>query len=175
MMSDLCSMRQMTANRRSLRKLKSGLDATADYDIWLAPFDKRQQALWAADCAERVLVHFESLHLDDERPRKAIEAARLWARGGTNMMPARAAAVATHAAARESMDPASVAAARAAGHAAATAHSIRHARGAAAYAIVSVMNAATPEEGETVAAAERDWQLDHLPRRPDASPHRLGT
>ncbi len=175
MVSDTGSIRKMPPNRRILRKLKSGLDATADYDLWLNPFDKRQQALWAADCAERVLVHFESLHLDDERPRKAIEAARLWASGGTNMMPARAAAAATHAAAREAMDPAAVAAARAAGHAAATAHSIRHARGAAAYAIVSVMNAATPEEGEAAAVAEREWQLDHLPRGPDAAPHLFGT
>lgn len=156
----------MSGNPLLIRKLKPGLDATADYDLWLAPFDKRALALWAADCAEHVLIHFESPHPDDDRPRKAIEAARLWARGVTNLMPARDAAVATHAAARESMHPTVVAAARAAGHAAATAHSIRHARGAAAYAIVSVMNAAKPEEREAAVLAEREWQLDHLPPRP---------
>lgn len=32
--------------------------------------------LWAADCAERVLPTFETQHPDDDRPRKAIEAAR---------------------------------------------------------------------------------------------------
>jgi len=146
-----------------LRKLKAGLDATADYDLWLAPLDKRTQAIWAADCAEHVLIHFEMRHPEDDRPRLAIEAARRWARGETNMMSARAAAVATHAAAREATDPAAVAAARAAGHAAATAHSIRHARGAAAYAIVSSMNVVPPEDRQAAATAEREWQLEKLP------------
>ncbi len=160
----------MPSNPRPLRKLKAGLDATADYDLWLAPFDKKSQASWAADCAEHVLIHFESIHPDDERPRKAIEAARRWARGETNMMPARAAAVATHAAARDSDHPAAIAAARAAGHAAATAHSIRHARGTAAYAIVSAMNAARAEDRDAAGKAEREWQLDHLPLRDRSAP-----
>lgn len=37
--------------------------------------------LFAADCAEHVLPIFEKLHPDDKRPRKAIEAARAYARG----------------------------------------------------------------------------------------------
>jgi hypothetical protein len=42
---------------------------------------RRSQALWAADCAERVLPLFEEQYPDDDRPRRAIEAARAWARG----------------------------------------------------------------------------------------------
>lgn len=159
----------MPSKPRPLRKLKAGLDATADYDLWLAPFDKKSQAFWAADCAEHVLIHFESVHPNDDRPRKAIAAARRWACGETNMMPARAAAVATHAAACDSDHPAAVAAARAAGHAAASAHSIRHARGAAAYAIVSVMNAALPEDPMKASDSEREWQLDRLRNRERAT------
>jgi hypothetical protein len=92
--------------------------------------DHRAQALWAADCAERVLTHFEQEFPDDDRPRKAIEAARAWARGEIRVGEARAAALAAHAAARDAAaagQQAACAAARAAGHAAATAHVVTHA------------------------------------------------
>lgn len=38
-------------------------------------------ALWAADCAGRVLSYFEEKYPEDDRPRNAIEAGRAWARG----------------------------------------------------------------------------------------------
>ena len=97
--------------------------------------DHRSQALSAADCAERVLALFEGQYPGDDRPRKAIEAARAWARGEIRVSEARAAALEAHAAARAaSAHPAAVAAARSAGHAAATAHTAGHAPHAAAYA-----------------------------------------
>jgi hypothetical protein len=97
--------------------------------------DRRAQAAWAADCAERVLALFEGQYPGDDRPRKAIEAARAWARGEIRVSEARAAAIAAHAAARFAAEqPAACAAARAAGHAAATAHMASHALHAAAYA-----------------------------------------
>jgi hypothetical protein len=96
---------------------------------------RRAQAAWAADCAERVLPYFEEAFPDDDRPRKAVEAARAWARGEIRVSEARTAALAAHAAARFAAErPAACAAARAAGHAAATAHVVGHARHAAAYA-----------------------------------------
>ncbi len=96
--------------------------------------EHRSKALQAADCAERVLPYFEQAFPDDLRPRKAIEAARAWARGEIRVGEARAAALAAHAAARSAVDhPAACAAARAAGHAAATAHVANHARGVAFY------------------------------------------
>lgn len=148
-----------------LPRLKPGLTATADYGERLAPFDQKTLALWAAECAEHVVAHFETRHPNDERPRQAIDTARAWARDEKTMMMARAASVKTHAAAREAIDPAAVAAARAAGHAAGTAHSIRHARGAAAYAIVSAAASVTAEERERAVAAERKWQLAHMPHK----------
>lgn len=153
--------------RRSVSRarLKTGLVATSDYPEKVAPFDQRQLALWAADCAEHVCHNFERLRPGDSRPRQAIEAARAWARGEIKMMAARAAAVKTHAAARESDHPAAIAAARAAGHAAGTAHSIRHARGAAAYAIVSAVASASDEPHETAMTKERKWQIGRLPRQ----------
>jgi hypothetical protein len=60
--------------------------------------DHESLALWAADCAEHVLPRFEEQYPEDERPRKAIEAARAWARGEIRVGEARAASVAAHAA-----------------------------------------------------------------------------
>lgn len=130
--------------------------------------DHRSLALWAADCAERVLPHFEEKYPSDDRPRKAIEAARAWTRGEIAMSEARAAAFAAHAAARAADQAAACAAARAAGHAAATAHVAGHARHAAAYAVKATTYA------DADAAKERDWQYQQLPGhlRPVAFPAR---
>jgi len=100
--------------------------------------DKRDQkalALWAADCAERVLPYFEKKYPKDYRPRKAIEAARKWAKGKITVGEARKAALAAHAAARSVSQISARAAARSAGHAAATAHVASHASHAAEYAV----------------------------------------
>lgn len=87
--------------------------------------DHQLLALWAADCAAPVLLFFEKEHPEDERPRKAIEAAR----------------------------EAKGVAARATGHAAATAHVPAHAKYAASYAVKASMDH----------SREREWQLQNLP------------
>ena len=117
--------------------------------------DHRLLALWAADCAEHVLPHFEDKYPQDDRPRKAIEAARAWTRGEIRVSGARTAALAAHAAARDADDAAARAAARAAGHAAATAHVAGHSRAAASYAV----KAAAASAG----TRESDWQHRRLP------------
>jgi hypothetical protein len=99
--------------------------------------EKKSLALWAADRAEKVLANFEEHYPEDDRPRKAIAAARAWARDGMKMMEARRCALAAHAAARQAVEPAAVTAARSAGHAAATAHAGGHAKAAASYAVKS--------------------------------------
>ena len=79
----------------------------------LDKLDQRLLALWAADCAEHVLPLFEENHPQDDRPRKAIEAGRAWARGEIACGAARAATVAAHAAARDADEGAARAVARA--------------------------------------------------------------
>jgi hypothetical protein len=119
-------------------------------------------ACWAADCAEHVLPVFERACPGDDRPRKALHAARAWAGGETRVGEACAAALAAHAAARETDDPAARAAARAAGQAAATAHVTHHASHAATYATTA---ASLARVGDPAAAAsERQWQRACLPR-----------
>ena len=134
--------------------------------------DHRSLVLWAADCAEHVLPYFEENHPEDDRPRKALEAGRAWARGELSMSKARDAAFAAHAAARDADHAAARAAARAAGHAAATAHVAGHARHAAAYAVTAATAAAIPTDAGTASATERDWQCRRLPEhlRPVAFP-----
>lgn len=124
--------------------------------------DHRLLASWAADCAEHVLHHFEDQHPDDDRPRRAVEQARAWARGEISMTQAREAAIAAHAAARTATDAAREAA-RAAGHAAATAHMADHELGAAAYAIRAVRAAASADQRDGAGWLEREWQRAQLP------------
>lgn len=119
--------------------------------------DHRALALWAADCAERVLPLFEALHPNDRRPREAVSAARRWAKDKLSMTAARQLALAAHAAAREAGSEAARQAARAAGHAAATAHVPSHAPHAAEYALKAVIAQGIDE------TAEEDWQDEHLP------------
>lgn len=117
-------------------------------------------ALWAADCAERVLPLFQSARPDDPRPAEAIATARRWAAGEVTMTDARERAFASHAAARDATGAATHAA-RAAGHAVATAHMADHELGGAFYALRAVA-AEYPGDAERV-EAERRWQLGMLP------------
>ena len=122
----------------------------------LSTHEHRLLALWAADCAEHVL---STVWKDDndQRPLDAIRQARAWARGEFSAGEARKAAVAAHAAARESQDDAATAAARAAGHAVATAHMADHSLGGALYALKALKIA-----GQSI-ETERKWQDAQLP------------
>ena len=117
----------------------------------------RLLAAWAADCAEHVLALFEETS-SDNRPRAAIETARAWARGEASVGDAQKAAVAAHAAARETESKSAIAAARAAGHAVATPHMADHSLGASLYALKAF------EAARASADAELTWEIERLPR-----------
>ena len=121
--------------------------------------DRRIVAVWAADCAERVLGLFEAEAPGDTRPRDAIARVRAFARGDLGVAEARRRFVA-HAAAREVSAPTAVAAARAAGQAASIPHMGAHALGAAAYA-AKAAGLAAPDRPEAV-RLEVLWQLGRL-------------
>lgn len=116
-------------------------------------------ALWAAACAERVLPLFERDNPNDNRPAEAIRAARAWAHGDITMMEAREFAYAAHDAARATTGAASEAA-RAAGHAVATAHMADHELGGAFYALRAIAKA-YPDDSSKL-AGEREWQHSAL-------------
>jgi uncharacterized membrane protein YoaK (UPF0700 family) len=128
--------------------------------------DQKTLARWAADCAERVLPFFDETFPDDTRPLEAIEACRKWAADGVfEMADVRRISLSSHAAARmawEADKHAACYAARAAGHAIATAHVPIHAIGAPAYAVKAVATASDPDEVEIKVNQERTWQVQRL-------------
>lgn len=124
----------------------------------LTDADHQLLALWAANCAEHVLPLFQAVRPDDDRPRRAIELARAWARGEVRMTESRTAAGHANAAARD-LQGAARHAAYAAAQAAAVAHVAAHELGAAAYAI----RAAAVAGGESAGRRECQWQRDRLP------------
>lgn len=124
--------------------------------------DHHLLALWAADCAEHVLPFFEQVQPHDDRPRRALAAARAWVRGEIPMMEARAVGGHAMGAARE-LRGAAREAAYAAGQAAAVAHVAAHELGAAAYAIRAARAAASKAAQSEAGRVECQWQRDQLP------------
>jgi hypothetical protein len=126
--------------------------------------DHKTLAVWAIDCAQRVIPFFEEKYPKDRRPRKAIETLNAWLDTGVfKMAVIRKASLDSHAAAREvGEDNPARSTARAAGQAVATAHVPRHAYGAAIYAQQAVFRAANSYDAAAVAAKERDWQYRRL-------------
>lgn len=118
--------------------------------------------MWAADCAEHVLHHFEQARPKDDRPRRAIDLGRAWALGEITWGEARTAAGHANAAARV-LSGAARHAACAAGQAAAVGHVAAHELGAAAYAIRAARAAAPEGEPEAAGRLECRWQRAQLP------------
>jgi len=126
--------------------------------------DHKTLAIWAIDCAERVLPYFEKKYPEDHRPRQAIETLQAWINTGVfKMAVIRKASLDSHAAAREvGEDSPARSAAHAAGQAVATAHVPRHSYGPAVYAQQATYRATNSSEADDAVAKERDWQYHHL-------------
>lgn len=128
--------------------------------------DSKTLAVWAIDCAERVLPYFENEYPDDPRPRKAIETLKMWSNTGeVRLAVIRKASLDAHAAAREvGKDSAARSAARAAGQAVATAHVPTHSIGSAIYALQAIHRGTNAANTLAAVAKERAWQYQHLLR-----------
>jgi hypothetical protein len=124
--------------------------------------DHRLLAIWAADCAEHVLHHFEQIRPNDDRPRRAIGLGRAWARGEIPWAVARTAAGHANGAARD-LRGAARHAAYAAGQAAAVGHVAAHELGAAAYAVRAARAGAPEDESGAAGRLECQWQRAQLP------------
>src|SRR5260370_5140526 len=120
--------------------------------------DHKTVALWAIDCAERVMPHFEDKYPEDQRPRQAIETLKTWIDTGVfKMAVIRKASLDAHAAAREvGEDSPARSAAHAAGQAVATAHVPRHAYGPAIYAQQAIHRATNPTDADAAITKERN-------------------
>lgn len=126
--------------------------------------DHKILAVWAIDCAKRVLPYFEEKYPKDHRPRNAIVALHIWINTGVfKMSVIRKASLDAHAAAREvGQDSPARSAARAAGQTVATAHVPMHAYGSAIYAQQAIHRAASSNDADAAVTKERDWQYQHL-------------
>lgn len=124
----------------------------------LSEADRRTVALWAADCAERVLPLFEAEAPSDGRPADAIARARAFGRGELDAAGQIRQRFVAGRAASAVASPAAVAAARSAAQASGVAHMGAHALGAAAYAA----KAAGLGASDDAVDAEISWQLDHM-------------
>lgn len=118
--------------------------------------EHRLLAGWAVECAGHLLRGLP-FAMEDGRLVDAIEVGRAWARGEVRTGAAMKAAVACHAVAREVEEGAAVAAARAAGHAVATAHMADHCLGVVLYGRKAI------ELSGGVFEMERVWQVAQLP------------
>lgn len=148
--------------RRSVSEIL-GTPFTEHMDHQIFKPYQRILAIWAADCAERVLPFFEDKYPEDDRPRKAIEKLREWTRTGVfSMSVIRKASLEAHAAAKGRREEDAIFAAHAAGQAVATAHVPTHAFGSSLYSIRAVAaNSSNVNDG---LIKERNWQLQHLRR-----------
>ena len=124
--------------------------------------DHHLLAIWAADCAQHVLHLFEQARPADDRPRRAIDLGRAWARGEITWWDARAAGGHANAAARD-LAGATRLAACAAGQAGCVGHVAAHELGAAAYAIKAARAAAPDDESKAADRLESQWQRAQLP------------
>lgn len=118
---------------------------------WRAPYiqslmrlietqSKTTIANWCIDYAEEnILTIFEKSFPDDDRPRKALSAARDWLDGKIKLPAAKKYILDAHAAARDAeTSPAAQAAARTVGQAAASIHSASHSLGLAFYGAAAI-------------------------------------
>jgi len=95
--------------------LESNGISDAAWALWACAWADSLAREFAAACAERVLPLYESAYPSDDRPRRAIEAARAYARGEIDAASLSAAAMAVRDAARAARDAAWAAEAAAAG------------------------------------------------------------
>ena len=124
--------------------------------------DHRLLAVWAADCAEHVLHHFEQAATGG-RPSTSGDRARAGLGAGeVTWWDARTAAGHANAAARD-LKGAARHAAYAAGQAAAVGHVAAHELGAAAYAVRAARAAAPEDASQAAGQAECRWQRAQLP------------
>ncbi|MCR4324421.1 MAG: hypothetical protein NUV69_01915 [Candidatus Curtissbacteria bacterium] len=126
--------------------------------------DHKTLAIWAINCAERVLPYFEEDYPEDHRPRQAIEILEAWINTGVfKMAVIRKASLESHAAARDvGEDSPARSAARAARQAVATAHVPRHSYGSAIYAQQAIYRATGSSDANAAVVKERNWQYDLL-------------
>lgn len=101
--------------------------------------NRRTLVLWALDLAEETVRELEDRYPGEDRPRQALEAARLWSAGKVKMPLAQRAILDCHGLAKEFQDPADIARCHAVGQACSVVHTPGHALGYPIYELTALV------------------------------------
>lgn len=99
----------------------------------------RTLVMWALDCAQLTLKHFEAKYPNEHRPKTCLELSESWARGKIKMPVAKRAILDSHAVAKEIDDREYGALCHAIGHAGGTVHVKTHAVGLPIYELTAIV------------------------------------
>jgi hypothetical protein len=135
-----------------------------DLSDFIGRQDHKTLVLWTIDCAKRMIELFEAAFPLDDRPRRAVEAAKKWAFGIIKMPTAKQAAHAAHHAATEvfAIDKAACAASRACGHTLGTVHTQKHATAFLVYFLSALILTSQPGKIDLTIDKETAWLYDRL-------------
>ena len=110
-----------------------------ELDTLLQGQSHRVQVLWALQLAEEIVDKLEAKYPGEHRPREALDAARLWARGEIKMRPAQRKILDCHAAAKDLTSPEDIALFHAVGQGCSVVHTPRHALGLPMYELTALV------------------------------------
>lgn len=124
--------------------------------------DRRAVVLWALELAQEGVETLEAACPGEDRPRLALAASWLWARGREKMRGAQRAILDCHAAAREMEAPEHIALCHGVGQACAVVHTPGHALGFPMYELTALVRRYGVEHCREAVEARRQQYLDRL-------------
>lgn len=123
---------------------------------------RRVLVLWALELAEETVEGLERRYPGEDRPRQALEAARLWAAGTLKMPLARRAILDCHALAKELSDPGDMARCHAVGQACSVVHTPGHALGYPIYDLTALVRELGVDRCRDAVEARAEHYVDRL-------------
>ena len=133
-----------------------------DVALLLHHQEHRAAVLWAFDFAAESVCWLEKRYPGEERPGRALQAARDWAAGTVKMPLAQRAILDCHALAKEISDRADQAVCPAVGQACALVHTAGHAMGYPLYDLTSILFRLGMEDGVKAVEARKQEYIDRL-------------
>ena len=105
----------------------------------IAQANRRVRVLWALELAKETAQVLAEKYPEDFRPKEAVEAATIWAKGQIKMPIAKQAILNCHAMAKELTNPADIARCHAVGQACSVVHTTGHALGYPMYELTAIV------------------------------------
>lgn len=133
-----------------------------DLALLICRQNHRVLVLWALDLAEEATTELKEIYPDEDRPAKALNAARLWAAGEIKMPAARHAILDCHTLAKELPIPADIALCHAIGQACSVVHTGGHALGFPMYELTSIVRRMGIKSCQTAIEKRRQEYIDRL-------------